>query len=138
MAKEEKVNEFGLTTEEIEKVKDIKPGFDWKALNKQGDSVKFQILSDKPYKLEWEDKTTKEKKSSLAIDVIDLATGLEVMAWLSSKSLRMGFYNLSTKVGSLKDVFVVVSLRHYDHPEYGQTRGYVVQQFEPVIDGEAN
>lgn len=119
---------FGLTKEETAKLKDFKPTLNLGNL-KVNESVRLQILDDKPREVEVDDQKTKgAKKKELVIEAVDKSNGLQVTVWLSAKSLRMEFLKIYTKNNTLKNKHVIVGVREYDHPKYKKVKAYTVQE----------
>lgn len=123
-----KLNEFGLTAEETQKVKDITPSLNLGKLE-VGQSVEVEFTSSKPELVTFKDKKTGTEKEEYIIKAIDVYSGMEVSVWLSAKSLKQQLFNLYAKHGkNLKGVKANISVRPYDHAQWGETRGYVVQE----------
>lgn len=119
---------FGLTKEDTNKLKDFKPTLNLGYL-KVNESVRLQILDEKPREVEVEDPKNKgQKKKELVIEAIDKSNGLQVTVWLSAKSLRMEFLKIYSKNNSLKNKHVIVGVREYDHPKFKKVKAYTVQE----------
>lgn len=93
-----------------------------------GDSVRFKVLNDAPKTIVVTDKKTGKTDEKKVLDVVDKLTGVTFTLWLSSKSLKMEFFKLYKKLGTLKDVNISILLREYEHEQYGTVIGYTVQE----------
>jgi hypothetical protein len=130
MAKEKQtnVNKYGLTSEEAEKAKDILPTYDFGTMQ-VGMQAEFKIISDEPKEIEATSKFDPTKKTGLILEVFDKQARMNMSIWLSSKSLAMEFWKLAQKHGGhLKGLEVVVTVRSYEHQQFGTTRAYTVQE----------
>lgn len=122
------LNEFGLTSEETAKVKDITPSLNLGKLE-VGQSVEVEFTESKPSLVAFKDKATGKDKEEYIIKALDVFSGMEVSIWLSAKSLKQQLFNLYAKHGrNLKGVKANISVRPYEHAQWGETRGYVVQE----------
>lgn len=124
--------DFGLTTEDAEKTKDIIPTFNLGKLG-EGDTEAFKVLEEKPRTVKFktkDDKGEEVEKEDLVLTAMHRPTGVKQTLWLSSKSLRMQFYKLAKNrpEQNLLGAEIIISVRMYDHPQWGETRGYVVQE----------
>lgn len=123
-----KLNEFGLTEDESKKIKDITPSLNLGKLE-VGQSIEVEFTSNKPELVSFKDKKTGIEKEEYVIKALDVYSGMEVSVWLSAKSLKQQLFNLYTKHGrNLKGVKANISVRPYEHAQWGETRGYVVQE----------
>jgi hypothetical protein len=128
MEKDTRLNEFGLTSEETSKVKDITPSLNLGKLE-IGQSVEVEFTSSKPELVAFKDKATGKDKEEYVLKALDVYSGMEVSIWLSAKSLKQQLFNLYTKHGkNLKGVKANISVRPYEHAQWGEVRGYVVQE----------
>ena len=130
-ASEEQKNLFGFTESEAKKyaeLKEIKPTFNLSDI-KAGEAAKFKITSEKPELVVVDDEAAEGgKRNVFVINAIDKLTEMEHTLWLSSVSMRIQMYQLFAKnKNTLKGLDIIVSVREYDHPKYGKTRGYSVQ-----------
>lgn len=122
-----KPEDFGLSKAEADKVKDITPSFDLGEL-KFNESVTFKILDNETKEVKYKDDKGKEQ-SRQVLRVLNIEDNLECTLWLSSKSLKMEFYKLASKLnGNIKNVTVKITPRQYTHKEFGKTKAYVVRE----------
>lgn len=119
---------FGLTEEQAENVKDFAPAYKLSEIG-VGDSEDFQILEEAPRMVETDDPENKgEKVQRPVILASHVNSGIEYSLWLSSTSLKQEMFKIYKRKGTLKDVYVKVSVREYDDKKYGPTRAYTVQE----------
>lgn len=123
MNQTEQAKLFGLTSEQAEKVKDIRPTLNVGKMP-VGTVVEVTVESGEPYAIQWEDEATGEQKESLALTVIK--DGFPHTLWLGAQSLRQEFYRIYREAGNLHGAKVLISVDEYQHPKFGGTRGYRV------------
>lgn len=127
MQNTEKCEAFGLSEDEAKNVQDILPTLELGKMS-VGDSVRVKCLSESPKDIEWEDKETKKKNKTPAIEVLNKDNGLKMSLWLSSKSLKQEFFKVfKQNKENLKGLDIVIAIEEYDHDKYGKTRAYRVQ-----------
>jgi len=124
-----KPEEFGLTEEDIKSVEDINPTLELSKLTPTSEPIKLKIVSTKPETVGYEDKKTKEHREELVLTVQDVH-GIKKTLWLSATSLKREMFKIAEKYPDLKDVKILVSVREYDHPKFGTTRAYTVNECE--------
>jgi hypothetical protein len=122
------INEFGLTKEESEKIRDIPPTLNLGKLE-MGQTVEVEFTEQKPRLVKFKEKATGLDKEQYAINCVDKFSGVEVTVWLSAKTLKQSLFNLYKKHnGSLKGVHAIISTRPYEHPTYGESKAYIVTE----------
>lgn len=122
------LKKFGLTAEEAEKAKDILPTLDLGTLQ-VGMAIELKILDSTPTEIEAKSKFDPNKTKALILNVYDKQARMNMSIWLSSKSLQMEFYKLGMKHKfDLKGLDIVITVRTYEHEQFGTTRAYTVQE----------
>lgn len=124
-----KPEEYGLTQEEVTKLAntpEVTLSYNLGEL-REGQKAEFTLLEPKPRQIEYEDKVTGEKRNNLVINAKDRLNGTTVTLWLNSKSLKQQMWKASEDNNkTLKNLDVVISTRHYNHPQYGRVKAYTV------------
>lgn len=126
------VDKFGVTQEEVDKVKDMRVTF---LVNEIGEENKpkaqvYEIQEDVPHELEYTDKKTNQKVTVPVLNAKDPDTEVEGIIFLSSKSLKLAFATIYEKYGELTGMLVKISTRMYDHEQWGETKAYTVTKID--------
>ena len=125
----EKINKFGLTADQVSKIKNITPSYNLGKLE-VGSTAKFKILSNDTKEVKFLDDEG-EEISQLTLNVKCLDDNKEYLLWLSSMSLGIEFQKLSdNNKGNIKDLVIDITIREYKHKKYGLTRAYTVTQIK--------
>lgn len=131
------VNDYGLTKEQSETVKDIVPSLSLANLKPDSKAIELEILTNKPLETTITPKKgfNKDKVTTLKyLDCIDKASNMKVRLFLSSESLKREMYKIGIEHNhNLKGLFIRIGCRYYDHPAYGSdTVAYIINEYKPV------
>lgn len=135
MAEKDKTLElFGVSSESVEKSKDIVPTFDLNKSLKDGETVRVQFTEDEPRTVDTPNSKYQKSANVIGVKVYnDMSdkTGLNYSLFLSSKSLSLGVARLWEKHNrKLKNVFAIIKKTTAVYKEHGENTAYNVQEVE--------
>jgi len=114
---------FGVTKDDMEKIKDFSPAF-----HVDVDKSKVvKVLEDVPREVKWVDPRGKERKSK-AISIEDAETGEEQTLWLTPETLRVRLAKIYVKRvaqgKTLKGCYLRIGKKEIEHDVYGEIPVY--------------
>jgi|WetSurMetagenome_2_1015567.scaffolds.fasta_scaffold361845_2 hypothetical protein len=121
------MDSLGLTEKQVKEYKEFKP---WLKLS-EVEVITLIIKTKTPYKIEFEDKKTGEKKTIMALDVNIEGDNFIYVLPLSATTLRMGLINIMQRHKfDLTDVKVSIKRSVVEFKKFGENNCYRVQEVE--------